>query len=188
MTVYMSPFQKAVASEIQLFSVSLSAAPAKKQKPHCCKRCTLTSRVQFAGNAIPEFPLGLLRNSVNKCVKKTKIRAVLKTTSCWSLGSPAPLHVGRTAAGGAALFQTDSLRAPAECLHDSTAWYSLGGGVCFCYWGGSPPSREQTEKNKIEDRLWYYCSAAWLQCMLALYLSTLRGELLHLALIIGMQK
>lgn len=102
----------------------------------------------------PRIPLGLLLNSVNKRVKKTKTRAVLKTTSCWSLGSPAPLHVGATAAGGAALFQTDSLRAPAECLHGSTAWHSGGEKVCFCHWGGSLSSREQKEKNKIEDRLW----------------------------------
>lgn len=74
----------------------------------------------------PRIPPGFFLNSVNKCVKKTKIKAALTTTSCWSLGFPAPLHVGPTAAGGAALFQTDSLRAPAKCLHGSTAWRSGG--------------------------------------------------------------
>lgn len=101
----------------------------------------------------PRIPPGPLLNTVNKPVKKTKIRAALKTTSCWSLGSPAPLHVGLTAAGGAALCQADSLRAPAECLPGSRAWRSGGKKVCFFYWGGSLFSREQKQKNKIERRL-----------------------------------
>lgn len=103
---------------------------------HCLRclkgRTTLlqTMRVYIDGAVClqhhPRIPPGPLRNTVNKPVKKTKIRAALKTTSCWSLGSPAPLHVGLTAAGGAALCQADSLRAPAECLPGSRAWRSGG--------------------------------------------------------------
>lgn len=36
----------------------------------------------------PRIPSRLLHNSVNKCVKEAKIRAALKTTSCWSSRLP----------------------------------------------------------------------------------------------------
>lgn len=117
-----------------------------------------TSTVQFVCYAIPEFPAGHLLNTVNTPVKKTKIRAALKTSSCWSLGSPAPLHVDRLRLEEEPLSVRPTLseRRLSACLAPELGNLGGGwgrGGVCFFYWGGSLFSRGQEQKNKSEHRL-----------------------------------